>query len=128
MQALDVIAIQAQVRYQGKRTRRVREVVELVGMDPSTRELLTNQVFHWNPSNDVFEFSGRSYLLEHIASEKNWTLKQMEVEYERRKEVLRKLVANNIRTVEQLTKLVKAYYREPEKVMEQLEALGGRTD
>ena len=124
LQALDVIAIQAQVRYQGKRTRRVREVVELVGMDPSTRELLTNQVFHWNPQTDEFEYSGRSYLLEHIANEKNWTLEQMDEEYEQRKKVLQLMVKHDIRTVERLTKLVRAYYRDAARVVEQLEGLG----
>lgn len=126
LQALDVIAIQAQVRYQGKRTRRVREVVELVGMDPSTRELLTNQVFHWNPRNDEFEYSGRSYLLEHIANEKNWSPDEMAAEFERRKHVLKMLVKNDIRTVEQLTKLVRAYYRDQDKVIQQLEEASGR--
>ncbi len=120
LQALDVIAIQAQTRFQGKRVRRVKEVVELVGMDPTTRELLTNTVFRWDPATDTFESGARSYLLEQIATERNWTLGEMEAEYRRRQQVLRRLLERGVKDVREITETVQAYYRDPQAVLARL--------
>lgn len=122
LQALDVIAIQAQVRHGGKRVRRIKEVVELVGMDPSTRELLTNTVFTWRSEDDGFRYGGRSYLLERIATQQNWSEKQMAAEFERRKTVVRWLRDGRRVSVEELGILVRAYYRDPKEIMEAIEA------
>ncbi len=114
LQALDVIAIQAQTRIAGKRVRRIMEVVELVGMDPATKELLTNTVFKWDPATDQFTYAGRSYMLEGIAEERNWNRDQLAAEFARRKRVLRRMLDRGVRDVRELTDLVKAYYRDPE--------------
>lgn len=114
LQALDVIAIQAQTRVGGKRVRRIMEVVELVGMDPATKELLTNTVFKWDPATDSFEQANRSYMLERIATERNWTSAQMQAEFVRRQRVLRIMMERGVRDVKTLTDLVKAYYRDPD--------------
>ncbi len=121
LQALDVIAIQAQVRKDGKRVRRVKEIVELVGIDPTSRELLTNKVFEWDPATDTFRFLGRSYMLERIASEKNWGMGRMRQEFDRRVLAMEKLTSLGLRTVEEITSFAKAYSRNPEAAMERLE-------
>jgi flagellar protein FlaI len=114
LQALDVIAIQAQTRIQGKRVRRIMEVVELVGMDPSTKELLTNTVFKWDSLRDQFDYAGRSYMLERIAEERNWSPAQLAAEFERRKRILQRMMERGVRDVRELTDIVKAYYRDPD--------------
>ena len=124
LQALDVIAIQAQTRVGGQRVRRVTEVVELVGMDPATKELLTNTVFRWDPAQDTFQFAGRSYMLERIAEERNWSAEQLEAEFQRRQRILRRMMARGVRDVRALTDIVKAYYRDPEALDA---ALGAQT-
>lgn len=123
LQALDVIAIQAQVRVNGKRARRVREVVELVGMDPATRELLTNTVFTWDPATDSFHYIGRSYLLERIAEERNWSEAQMLAEFKRRQDLIRLMDAGDVLSVGRLTELIRSYGRDPDAVVAQLEEL-----
>lgn len=123
LQALDVIVIQAQVRVEGRRVRRIREVVELVGMDPITRELLTNTVFKWDPLHDRFEHSGRSYLLERIARERSWSPQRLQEEAQRRERVLGAMRRKGVSTVQQITAIVKAYYRDAEATERMLEAL-----
>ncbi|HET6398650.1 MAG TPA: type II/IV secretion system ATPase subunit, partial [Candidatus Thermoplasmatota archaeon] len=120
LQALDVIAIQAQARVGGKRVRRVKEVVELVGMDPTTKELLTNTVFRWDPATDTVEASPRSYLLERLAADRNWSRARLELEVRRRTALLRFLRDRGDISVRDLTDLVKAYYRDPEEVLRRL--------
>jgi len=39
-------------------------IAEVVGLDPTTKDVLTNDVFKWNPKTDTYVFYGRSYVLE----------------------------------------------------------------
>ncbi|HLF16005.1 MAG TPA: type II/IV secretion system ATPase subunit [Candidatus Thermoplasmatota archaeon] len=125
LQALDIIAIQAQVRVKGKRVRRIKEVVELVGMDPSTKELLTNTVFRWEPGADRFEMGPRSYILERIAAARSWSREQAQAEFERRKRLLQLVLDTGVKDVRAFTELVKAYYRDPDGLVRQLQAQRG---
>lgn len=112
LQALDVIAIQGQVRYSGHRVRRVREVVELVGMDPATRELLTNRVFDWDPTADRFVYAGRSYMLERIARERNMSVPDVVREFDRRTQMMRRLAERDVKI--NIAHVVRAYTLDPD--------------
>jgi archaeal flagellar protein FlaI len=116
LQALDVITIQSQARVKGQRVRRVKEVVELVGMDPATRELLTNTVFRWDAGTDTFDTLTRSYLLDQIAGDRNWPAGRMAQELARRTAILGVLIERGVTSVRELTDLVKAYARDPDAV------------
>jgi archaeal flagellar protein FlaI len=120
LQALDVITIQSQARVKGQRVRRVKEVVELVGMDPSTRELLTNTVFRWDAGTDTFDTLTRSYLLDQIAGDRNWPPGRMTQELARRTAVLGALIERGVTSVRELTDTVKAYARDPDAVAARL--------
>ncbi|MEK6975233.1 MAG: ATPase, T2SS/T4P/T4SS family [Candidatus Thermoplasmatota archaeon] len=122
LQALDIIAIQAQVRYKGKRVRRVKEIVELVGMDPSTKEILTNTVFKWDAANDTFEMGARSYLIDDIASDRNWSKARMAEEQANRRRVLQWMIDQGYRDVREITAVVQAYYRDPASVLQRIAA------
>src|SRR5256886_3103981 len=63
---IDVIAVQTRVQVGDKSVRRMVNVDELVGLDPTTKDVLTNDVFKWNPKSDTIVFYGRSYVLENI--------------------------------------------------------------
>src|SRR6266566_2465361 len=41
-------------------TRRVKAMVEVVGTDPESNELITNSAYTWNPADDTFNYSGHS--------------------------------------------------------------------
>ncbi|DAC22622.1 MAG TPA: secretion system protein E, partial [Candidatus Poseidoniales archaeon] len=43
--ALEAIAIQIQTRINGRRVRRTKQIVEIVGVDPHSQEIITNEVF-----------------------------------------------------------------------------------
>lgn len=122
LQALDIIAIQGQVRFKGKRVRRIKEVVELVGMDPTTKEILTNTVFKWDSSNDTFETAPRSYLLEDIAHDRNWSKPRLAEEQANRRRVLQWMIDQGYRDVRQITAVVQAYYRDPAAVLQRIAA------
>ena len=115
--ALDAISIQIQTRIGGRRVRRVKQVVEIIGLDPHTTELLTNEVFRWIPATDEFEFSGKSYVLEKIMVKANISKQQIMQELMNRREVLEWLVEKNLRKHPDVAKLISEYYLRAEQVM-----------
>ncbi|MEM4161234.1 MAG: type II/IV secretion system ATPase subunit, partial [Thermoplasmata archaeon] len=123
--ALNIVLLQGQVKVGTKMTRRVKNLTEIVGIDPETNELITNSVYSWNPADDTFSYSGHSYVYEKVAASKNWSMKEMEREVKRRCDILEymKLVESqrsrdNPFTYKDVARLVSWYYKEPEAVME----------
>lgn len=120
LQSLDAVVIQAQVRVDGKRMRRQKEIVEIVGMDPETKELHTNKVFSWDPVTDKFTYSGRSYLLARIAEKNGWGPRESNKQFEARKKLLAYLLENDPESVEGFCSAVKAFTQDPAGFMEML--------
>lgn len=123
--ALNIVLLQGQVKVGTKMTRRVKNLTEIVGIDPETNELITNSVYSWNPADDTFSYSGHSYVYEKVAASKNWSMKEMEREVKRRCDILEymKLVESqrtktNPFTYKDVARLVSWYYKEPDAVME----------
>ena len=44
----------------------MKQVLEIVGFEPETNELITNTVYEWDPSTDRFVFKGHSFLFDKI--------------------------------------------------------------
>ena len=117
MQALDIVAIQAQVKIGNERVRRCKSLTEIVGVDPRTGELLTNEVFVWDAAKDMFQYSGRSYIVESVMENRGWDEIKVRDELKRRQEVLEWVRIKKIANYEEISKIVVAYNREPEMLM-----------
>ncbi|MHB1261560.1 MAG: type II/IV secretion system ATPase subunit [Thermoplasmatota archaeon] len=120
LEALDVVAVQIQTRVGGKRVRRTKQITEIVGLDPNTREILTNEVFTWEPAGDEFVFSGVSYSLERIAAESGLTSEQILDEMEDRKKVIEWMVKMDIREYKLVAQIVTTYFFDKEKVLQKV--------
>ena len=59
VQALNIISVQALIYHGTERFRRVQEIVEIAGIDPSTGNLRVNNVFMYDPVRDLFTFTGQ---------------------------------------------------------------------
>ncbi len=118
LQALDLIIIQVQVRIGEQRVRRAKSITEIVGVDPRTGELLTNEVFTWSASKDEFTHSGRSYLLESVMHSRGWDDDHIKEELKKRQEILEWARMKNVKHYEDVAKIVVTYYREPDTLME----------
>lgn len=117
IQALDLIAIQVQVKVGDKRVRRCKTLTEIVGVDPRTGELLTNDVFSWDAARDMFHYSGRSYVIESVMESRGWTEERVRDELKRRQEILEWTKNKKVAHFRDFAKIVVAYNREPETVM-----------
>ncbi len=121
LQTLDTVAIQSQVRIGDRMERRVKEVVEIVGFDPDTDDLLTNTTFYWDNHRDEHVYTGHSSVFEQIRIKKGWTPKQLQDEWDRRMHVLDWLRAEEIHDFREVTRVVREYYRRPERLMKRIE-------
>ena len=119
--ALNVVLLQAQVKVGTSMTRRTKAITEIVGLDPETNEIITNNAYTWNPADDSFNFSGHSYVYEKIATLKGWSQRRMELEVKRREKILKYMEKLGVRYYKDVARIVSAYYKNPEDVMKRVE-------
>ncbi len=120
LQALNIVAIQGLMRIGRKRVRRVKKVVEVVGIDPTTEDILTNEVFNWNPRKDSFDYFGKGHVLDRIAEQRNWTDKELNEEFNRRRDIIRWMAERGIKHYVEVGEIIAAYYKNPDKLMERV--------
>ncbi len=116
--ALDIVLLQGKVKVGTKMTRRIKAITEIVGVEPDSNELITNNAYTWNPADDTFNYSGHSYVYSKVAQIKNWTSREMEREVKRRKMVLEYMNMKNIINYKDFANITAAYYRDKKSVME----------
>ncbi len=118
--SLDIAFIQVNVKLGKKNVRRCKQIVEIVDIDPVTKEVLTNEVFRWSSVDDTFIYGGKSYILERIRKQYAWSNEQMMQEIKRRVVVLNWMRKNNIRAFKDVAKMVALYTEKPEKIMKMM--------
>jgi len=120
LQSLDVVSIQISTRVDDKHARRCKQIIEIIDIDPMTKEMLTNEVFHWDPIEDKFIYSGKSYILERLSSQIGIDKEGMKEELSRRAEILNWMRENRIRAFEDVAGLVASYVESPGELMEKI--------
>jgi flagellar protein FlaI len=113
---IDAIAVQLRTEVDGKPTRRTRAVTEIVGLDPKTKELITNEVYRWDARNDTFEFSGHSHILEEKMQRKGLNENEVRKELHKRITVLDWMVKKGIRKYPDVVSVIRDYYADPNRV------------
>ncbi|MBN1390270.1 MAG: type II/IV secretion system ATPase subunit [Candidatus Thermoplasmatota archaeon] len=115
---LNLVLLQAQVRVKNKRTRRVKDLVEIVGQDPVSQEIISNKVYTWNQAKDEFRFSGHSNLYEKIMDREGLTTDEITDEIHNRADVLRWLAYRDMTNYQEVANIVNEYYRNPKPLVE----------
>lgn len=120
--ALDVVAFPAQVVAGGGRARRVKGIVEILDVDNASGNLITNDVFGWDPKQDKQQFLGRSFALEKIAKATGKDIDAVHAEVERKTRFLDLLVKAGRSNFQDVTKAVNRYYVDPVGALAEAEA------
>ncbi len=120
LQTLDIVLIQVISRVKNKRARRCKQIIEIIDIDPTTKEILTNEVFRWDPIEDKFVYSGKSYVLERIRAEKDISREEMISEIKNRTMLLDWMNKNNLREFKKAATIIAKYVDNPVDVMEQI--------
>jgi flagellar protein FlaI len=117
IQALNIISVQGLIFSGTERFRRVQEIVEIAGIDPSTGNLRVNNVFVYDPVRDLLNFTGRSQIYADIAEKRGWTRDQLESEISTRKKILEAMQKQDIKDYISVASLLHSYNIDAKKVI-----------
>lgn len=109
--SLRAIVIEEKVERASGPVRRIREIDEVVRLDPETNELLTNRVFQWDAGADRFDYLGHSDLYERAGRYFGGSAERVRAEIDRRAAYLERLSGETLPG--------------PSALMERLEAAAG---
>jgi flagellar protein FlaI len=118
--ALRNVIIQAHARVGTELVRRIKQVIEIVGFEPETNELISNTVYEWDQATDKFIFKGHSFLFDKIMEMKSMTHEEMMTEFNRRVDIIRYMVHKEINDHRKLWSIINAYYKDPEKTVNRI--------
>ena len=120
IQAIDFIIMQNRIYTpSGISYRRISEVAEVVGIEEGTVQL--NKIFQWNPERDMIEnVSVASNTLQQLSELSGKSINDLYKEIENRKLVLNHMVNQNIRSIDDVSKVLELYYKDPQKVLNQI--------
>ncbi len=120
-QALDVVAFPAQVTVNRSRVRRVMGVTEILDIDATTKELLTNDTYRWEPATDSFPYLGRSFILEEIAQKAGIDFDGLTAELRRKESYLRLMDRLHMTYFRDVSRAIADYYVDPTAAYRRLE-------
>ncbi len=115
---LHLVGVQSRMRIGDKPARRLSELTEVLGIDPSSGEVDLNEIYRWDPKTDSFTYSGRSRILEKLAEKFGVGVEDIRKELQRRTTVLDYMVKKNIRRYKDVGNMIREYYAEPVKAFE----------
>lgn len=120
IESLDEIAIMVHAKEKGKSARRVKEVFEIESVEAKTGEVKTRKVFEWDPVSDGFSKISESMKIPKIVATTGGNLEDTLQEIERRKKILEWMKEKRITDYLEVTKMINTYYKEPQKVLQQM--------
>lgn len=118
--ALNFVIIQKHARVGNSTVRRITQMVELVGFEPETNELITNTVYEWDSGTDTFVYKGHSFILDELMEMKNMTHEEMDIEFQRRVDIVNYLVERNTTDFREISELVVSYYQFPDQTIKKI--------
>jgi flagellar protein FlaI len=116
---VDIILVQKRVELKGRPVRRTVSTSEIVGLDPRSGEILTNEVYKYKPAEDSFEFTGRSYILEKISEKKGISTDEAMEEVLKRAKVIEWMCKRNTRNYKEVSDIIRSYYTNPEFILKE---------
>jgi flagellar protein FlaI len=114
----NVILVMERTEINGKPARRVKVATEIKEFVIKTREILTEEVFRWDPKCDIFTFSGHSTLLEKNMQKTGLMEEGIRRELQYRKTVLEWMVQQGIRRHSDVSKVIREYYANPTRIFQ----------
>jgi flagellar protein FlaI len=111
--ALRNVIIQTHARVGMDMVRRIKQLIEIVGFEPETNELISNTVYEWDQASDKFVFKGHSFLFDKIMEMKNLTHEELMQEFERRVEIVKYMVSKDMQDHKDIWAVIRQYYKDP---------------
>ena len=113
---IDAVAIMTHAIVGKKETRKLREIVEIVDVNPDGIAI-TNTPFIWNARDDQFYFKKSSHVFEKISRRYGFTIPELEKEFKLRTMLLNELARRSIFGFKEVQDIINHYFKNPEAVL-----------
>jgi flagellar protein FlaI len=113
-----VIMVMTRTEIDGKPARRASATAEVVELNHEKGNILTEQVFSWNPKSDKFSTMGNSILLERHMNKLGISQEDVKRELNRRQLVLDWATREGIRRYTDVANIIREYYANPERIFQ----------
>ncbi len=119
LNVLDCVCIMTHAVVNKEETRKLREIVEIVSVNPDG-VAITNTPFAWSPGDDKFFFKKSSRVFEKISKRYGITMNELEAEFRKRVQVVYKLLVKKVFNFKDNQEIVNKYYKRPNEVLKEL--------
>jgi flagellar protein FlaI len=117
IEALDLIIFIVRIKYGSTYVRRINSVYEILGYDRNKNFPIINEVFKWKASNDTFEAVNPSIVLKKISQQYGISEQILQKEISNRMKILNWMYDNNIEDFEDVSKVIRVFYSNPEDIL-----------
>jgi flagellar protein FlaI len=114
----NVIMVMTRTEIEGKPARRAGTTTEVVEIDPKKKDIVTEEIFRWNPKGDEFVFSNHSSLLERHMRKFDFREEDIKRELHQRKVVLEWMVREGIRRYLDVANVIREYYTNSNRIFQ----------
>jgi flagellar protein FlaI len=114
----NVIIVMNRTEIEGRPARRIGTTAEIVKLDSEKQNILTKEVFNWNPKFDAYSALTKSVLLERQISKLSISEEEAKRELGRRQTVLDWMNHEGIRRHIDVANVIREYYASPERVFQ----------
>ncbi|WP_410766722.1 type II/IV secretion system ATPase subunit [Haloferax sp. DFSO60] len=114
---LDIISVQKQIYLDGDRTRRNVAVTEVVDVDEDGEVTLAD-AFTRDPTSDTHNRAESSKVLNDIATERGWTMNELQYELDIRADVLRYMLAQEVTHYLDVAAVIRRFERDRQGLLE----------
>lgn len=119
IEALDIIIVMVNAKERGESARRVKEVMEIQSVDPTTGTPHTIKTFAWIPSTDEFkDNTANSQVLRRISFETGIPYPKILEEIKERTGVMEWMQRHNVTDYDEVCRLINLYYKDRKTIME----------
>ena len=127
LSSLDLVVFLNSVTVNGNPVRRITNVTEIIKVDPESSRLVTMTPYRWvSEIDDRFETTNGSNILTRIKMQNGWDNKRLDEEVKNRMKILEWMRKNNLRSYEDVGRIVSAYKKDPEEILKKID--GGKNN
>jgi len=114
--SLDAVVIMTHAIVNGKETRRLREITEIVSVK-SDGSAVTNTPFIWNPADDSFRAKNPSTIFLKITEKYGIPIAKLQQEFQIRTRLIEALFANKVLSYDDVQRAINEYSKNPAAIL-----------
>jgi len=116
LNVLDCVCIMTHAIVNKQETRKLREIVEIVNVDPGGIAVI-NTPFSWNAAEDRFYFKKESKVFEKISKRYGITKEELEKELNKKSKIIYQMYKKKISSFDDVQSIVNRYYKTPDTIL-----------